>query len=194
VGGDPGSQGVPSRPWYVFNNSWYLRCPIIGGSDPGGTESPDFTANLSFFNNAMQWCDPAGHSAHVCEPVEPVRNLDWRRSKQVSFDYDICNRGDFKGFFAAPGDTGEPNGRVAIQPLFLDGRGGDFGLASGSEAAGAGVPHSLARLNGRDAAIRPGASGRLNMGAWQSYGLTSVPDLEDQADRILSGLGVLPAG
>src|SRR5262245_22036141 len=44
-----GTNTMPTRPWYVFNNSWYLRCPLIGGNNPCGNlqinaanESNDF--------------------------------------------------------------------------------------------------------------------------------------------------------
>jgi hypothetical protein len=45
------------------------------------------------------------------------------------------------------------------------------------------------RREGPDAAIRPDASGRLDIGAWQAYGLTAVPELGDRAERILAALG-----
>jgi hypothetical protein len=185
---DGASQIVPIRPWYVFNNSWYLRCPIIGGSDPNRSpqEGPDFTANLSFFNNAMKWCDADAYPAPVCEPparVKLVQFFDWNRSANVSFDYDVCDRADFKSSFAQPPGMGEPHGRQATRPIFVGGPWGDFRLAPESEAIGGGLPEELARLEGPDAAIRPGAPGRLDMGAWQTYGLTSVPDLEEQAAR-----------
>jgi hypothetical protein len=54
---DPESEGVPVFPWFVFNNSWHLRCPIIGGKNPTlppAGEGPDFTAHLNFFNNAFE--------------------------------------------------------------------------------------------------------------------------------------------
>jgi len=190
-GDDGSSQIVPTRPWYVFNNSWYLRCPIIGGSDPKRSpqEGPDFTANLSFFNNAMKWCDADAYPAPVCEVparVKLVQFFDWSRSPSVSFDHDMCDRADFKGSFAPPADTGEPNGRQATRPFFVGGPWGDFRLTPDSEAAGGGVLERLARVEGPDAAIRPDASGRLDIGAWQAYGLTSVPELEDRAERILA--------
>src|SRR5262249_51296602 len=28
------SERVPCKPWYVFNNSWHLRCPVVGGANP----------------------------------------------------------------------------------------------------------------------------------------------------------------
>jgi hypothetical protein len=187
---EPGSRSaVPSAPWYVFNNSWYLRCPIVGGSDPNAswsTESPDFTENLAFFNNAMQWCDPAAHRERVCEMTDMVTNFDWARSPGVDFDHDVCSRADFKRFFAPPGVVGEPHGIAAMRPLFRDARAGDFILAPGSEAIGAGLRKDLSTFAGTPATIRTSPNGTLDMGAHQPYGLTSVPLLESESARLLA--------
>jgi hypothetical protein len=190
---DPGSRSdVPSAPWYVFNNSWHLRCPIIGGSDPGAswaTEGPDFTAKLAFFNNAMQWCDPEAHRERVCEMTDMVMNFDWASSSGVLFDHDICSRTDFKRFFAPQGGMGEPNGIAATRRIFCDARAGDFTLAPLSEALGTGLRQDLATSAGAAASIEPAADGSLNRGACQSYGLTSVPALECEPARLVAAFG-----
>jgi hypothetical protein len=191
---DPGSYSdtVPSRPWYVFNNSWYLRCPLIGGNDPHGDpqtnatdESNDFTNHLTFFNNAIEWCDATRHGSEVCETIELIKNFDWRKSEDVLFDLDICNRTDFKQGFAPPG-RGEEHGIVARRPIFVEATNGDFRPASDSEAVGSGGNLQLATSSGDLAPIQPGQDGLLNRGALQSYGLTSVPDLDACLDNILT--------
>lgn len=98
---------VPAFPWFVFNNSWHLRCPLIGGrNDPphiDGGEGPDFTARLDFFNNAFDWCDVGRDGPWLCQTIDLLHNFDLPRSVGVRFDYDICDRPDFFAFFAAAG-------------------------------------------------------------------------------------------
>jgi len=183
---DPESEGVPIFPWFVFNNSWHLRCPIIGGKNPTVPtegEGPDFTAHLDFFNNAFDWCD-VGRDGWLCEYIELMHNFDLPRSVGTHFDYDISDRPDFIAFFA--NGNGEEHGLVATRPIFKDGVNGDFALADGSGASRTGWVRSVDRAASAPSALRPQSDGSVNRGALQDYGLVQVPDLEVQATELLA--------
>ena len=194
---DVDSERTASLPWYVFNNSWYLRCPIIGGANgtlpSGGTlgqpvEGPDFVANLAFFNNAFVWCDLVQDGPWVCELVELIRNFDAARSAGTTFDYDICDRPDYFDYFRNLG-RGETNGLLATEPIFVDGWGGQFDPAPQSAARDTGWVGAVGQPGTSDADIRMQGNGKLNRGAVQDYGLIRVPALEAQADRLLTEFG-----
>jgi len=105
----------------------------------------------------------------------------------VSFDHDISNRGDFKRFLSPVGGGGEPNGIVADRPIFRDPQAGDFMPAQNSQALQTGLVKPLRRSDGGEESLRTaGHRPLLNRGAWQDYGLTSVPGLEQDSERILS--------
>jgi hypothetical protein len=77
------SERVPDFPWFVFNNSWHLRCPVISGGNepllPGG-ERMVFTEKLNFFNNAFEWCDTAQHGSWIGEYTNLIQEFDFGRS------------------------------------------------------------------------------------------------------------------
>lgn len=182
--GKAGERSVtPSFPWYVFNNSFHLRCPLIGGSDPGDPapgmprESFDFTDNLTVFNNAFEWGDPAAHRRGVCERTDMVMNFDWARSRTVLFDFNLSNRSDYVGFVRPTGSSNEANGLTVPGRLFRDGRGGDFRLADGSPGRGSADLRALAASPGRSLAIHAPAGG-LDRGARQGEGWVRVDGLE----------------
>jgi hypothetical protein len=177
---DIASERTPVLPWFVFNNSWHLRCPIVGGADGTGAEGPDFTSNLTFFNNAFTWCDAAHDGAWVCEPTKMMNNFDLAQCTGIDFDYDITTRDDFVNFFAADG-AGEAHGIVARRPIFRDSASGDFRLAEGSQATRSASTRGVAIASEQTAAPRLQADGTLNRGAWQDYGLIEVPALEAQS-------------
>jgi hypothetical protein len=186
---DPPSQDtsrVPVNPWYVFNNSWRLRCPVIGGSNPTvppGGEGPDFTAGLSFLNNAFVWCDPARDGPWVCEWIKLLQNFDLARCVDTRFDYNISDRWDFFDFLRKAGH--EAHGITAGRPIFADGADGHFPLARDSEARRSGVVETFAMVDGDTDSPRLHGDRTLNRGAQQDYGLTEMPKLEAQATRIL---------
>jgi hypothetical protein len=180
---DPESEGVPVFPWFVFNNSWHLRCPIIGGKNPTlppAGEGPDFTAHLNFFNNAFDWCDVTRDGTWLCECVDLMHNFDLGRSAGTRFDYNICDRLDFMGALEAAGQP-EAHGLFATRTIFMNGITGDFSLAAGSEAFRTGWVRSVDRPSSASGALRPQADGSLNRGAIQDYGPIEVPDLEAEA-------------
>lgn len=177
---EDGNPDVPDAPWYVFNNSWHLRCPIVGGAadelrDFG--EGPDFTANLHFFNNAFTWCSPARDGAWVCQPIEPLHNFDLAHSPGCSFDHDISDRCDFFAQLAEKKHA-EPRGLPTTRPIFVNAPAGNFALAPDSEARGSGVLSDVKTASGDLAPPRAQADKTLNRGAVQGYGMIQVPDLE----------------
>jgi hypothetical protein len=187
-----GSERVPDYPWFVFNNSWHLRCPIVGGAAgnlPDVGEGPDFTAKLDFFNNAFAWCSPARDGAWVCEWIEMLRYLDLAGSPATTFDRDICNREDFFDELARQHHA-EANGLPAKRPIFMNAAAGNFALAGNSEAQDTGAVRGvcLARSDA-ETELRPQANGKLNRGAVQDYGLVQVPALEAQSRTLLAEIG-----
>lgn len=187
---EDGNPDLPDAPWYVFNNSWHLRCPIVGGANftlPPFGEGPDITANLQFFNNAFSWCSEARDGAWVCQEIDLLHNFDLKSSSGCSFDHDISNRCDF---FAQLTDLGhaEPHGTAATRPVFVNAPAGNFTLASGSEARGTGKVRSVATMAGAEALLLAQADGSVNRGACQDYGLIQVPESEAGAAAVLAEL------
>jgi hypothetical protein len=177
---------VPDHPWYVFNNSWHLRCPVIGGSNPTvplGGEGPDFTAKLAFLNNAFVWCDPARYGSSVCEWINLLQNFDLTRCIDTRFDYSISDRWDFLASLQKSGH--EAHGMVASHPIFSDAPAGDFTLAPDSGACRSGIIEKFTMVDGDTDSPRLHGDRTLNRGAQQDYGLTEMPKLEAQATRIL---------
>lgn len=190
---DPASERVPDFPWFVFNNSWHLRCPIIGGAGPSPSPDepgPDFTARLEFFNNAFGWCSPDRDGAWVCEPIELIRNFDMRRSIHTRFDYSVTDRRDAIDYFRHS-DWDEAHGCVTPGPVFEDTAAGRLALAAGSPGTGSGWTRTdIARASpAGPAAIRPQSDGTLNRGAFQEYGLIEVPELEAETTALLAKMG-----
>jgi hypothetical protein len=189
---DPRSQDtsrVPVAPWYVFNNSWRLRCPVVGGSNPTvppGGEGPDFTARLSFLNNAFVWCDPARDGPSVCEWIKLLQNFDLARGVDTRFDYNISDRWDFFDFLWKAGH--ETHGITAGHPIFADAADRAFPLARDSEARRSGVVETFAMVDGDTDSPRLHGDRTPNRGAQQDYGLTEMPKLEAQATAILAEL------
>ena len=183
---DAETEGVPAFPWFVFNNSWHLRCPLIGGANPAvpaNGEGPDFTAHLDFFNNAFDWCNPLDDGAWLCEWVELLRNFDLVRTLDSRFDYDICDLPNFFSVLAEAGH-GEAHGLRASRPIFNGSSVGDFTLAADSQALGSGWIRGVERPTGAPAGLRLQEDGSLNRGAVQDYRLIEVPDLEAEAETV----------
>lgn len=187
---------LPDHPYYVFNNSWYLRCPIVGGASPQLPElgeGPDFTAHLGFFNNAFTWCDPGLHGEWVCELIELMRFFDLAKSPATSFDYDITDRADYLAYFQRDGQ-GEAHGVLATRPIFDDPAAGRFTLPGNSQARDCGRTEAVELADSRGLAeLQLQANGLLSRGAYQDYGLTKVPLLEAATDDLLAELAQDPA-
>jgi hypothetical protein len=168
---------LPDSPYYVFNNSWYLRCPII----PGDENAPARTRGLKFYNNVAQFCVPADYPAEkprVCEQVPYFENFDWR-SEKVSFDNNFSNHRCFPKLLRDHGQ--EENGRPVLPPIFEDPRQGHFAPVVGSTIIGAGRAFSIEVAGGGHIEV----PAKTNAGAVQPDGsLLSVPDLEAQAVAI----------
>jgi hypothetical protein len=173
---DPATKVTPTHPWFVFNNSWHLRCPLIGGASPAlpkSGEGPDFTANLDFFNNAFVWCDPGRYGPGVCELVELIRHFDWPRSIGTTFDHDICGRDDYFRWFPAR-SGGEANGTLATRPVFANPGAGIFELTADSQARGNGWARSVSASPPTPSTpptgvpLRPQADGTLNQGCFRA--------------------------
>ncbi|MFQ5467246.1 MAG: hypothetical protein ACE5DS_03830, partial [Kiloniellaceae bacterium] len=77
------------HPIYVFHNSWYLRSPIAGG----GRSGP-----LRFWNNAMEFCDPAA-GREPCAEVSFFSTYDgddFRGARISHYSYRVDNH-EFRG-------------------------------------------------------------------------------------------------
>ncbi len=129
---------LPHHPHYVFNNSWYLRAPLL---------KKGRLRHLRHFNNAIAYARPEHHPVGVvdlgrrmigvgapnprCEgnaPPEEPFTKQWRRF-DIRFHDDVCNHPDFpaglrKEGYAVRGDYADPGFHAA--------RDGDFVLASDS--------------------------------------------------------------
>ncbi|MEX2297583.1 MAG: hypothetical protein WD715_09215 [Dongiaceae bacterium] len=139
-------EGAPNvhapGPLYAFNNSWYLRAPLIkrGRLD-----------EIRHWNNAIEFCSPGGHAADICPPdvkyfdgfalapgSEDGRNLiDWD-DEAFSFAFDLSNHPKFPAGLNAAGyrvgGLSVPFGRG----LFRDPAAGDLVLQDDSAGIGSG--------------------------------------------------------
>lgn len=192
------TQEVPDAPWYVFNNSWLLRCPIIGGSNstlpgdnepsPDIVEGPDYTEKLSFFNNAFVWCDPASTDNWVCETISLIWNFDWKTSKSLYFDANISDRGDY---FALMRErySAEMNGVLATAPIFVNAGAGNFCPSARSAVLNAGLSPLIELHDRTTAQIRVSPDGtQPNCGKFQDYGPTEVLALEAQYTALAAAI------
>lgn len=169
---------VPQFPWYVFNNSFVLRCPIVGGGaerlpqPPDTGIGPDFTAHLGFINNAFEWCSQEV-GIWVCEWIEMLRNFETHADDGVRFDASLTNRQDYIDQ-ARSLEAGEGAALHTAAPLFAKAAKGDFALVADSPGRGSAELTALAAPNGETYAIRPNADGSLHRGAVQDYGFVSL--------------------
>jgi hypothetical protein len=170
------SEPMPDAPVYVFNNSWYLRCPVLAGDPP-----PDDyrIRGLNFRNNAIQYCAPQqepvpGRKLPVCEAhVRYIANLRWA-SALGTIDDTISNHCAFPASLQQHGH--EANGIAAKRKIFNAGAAGDLTLDANSEARGTGVAFDLVLPDGSRIAVYP-----ADRGAWQGPALIAVPELESMA-------------
>lgn len=178
---------APDHPWYVFNNSFRLRGPLIGGAAASIDEpdvfgiGPNITANLTFANNVFEWGEPDEFDDYTCAWIEMVRHFEKRADDNVVFDASLCNRPDYLTDVATHG--WERNGLVVEAPLFRDGPAGDLRLAEASPGLNAAIPLTIETDDG-PFMVEPGDGG-THRGAWQSYGLTRLcpAELTTASDR-----------
>lgn len=115
----------PKLPFYVFHNSWYLRCFVTKQSK---------TRRLKHFNNAVQFCDPPNYPDCVCKSGRNFfdENFDINAfGDEIEFDYDLSNR-EFPKALLAAGQ--EQHGISDTGFGFLDPTSGDLQLKSRSMA------------------------------------------------------------
>ncbi|WP_428926333.1 right-handed parallel beta-helix repeat-containing protein [Marinibacterium sp. SX1] len=168
----------PEMPWYVVNNSFFLRCPLIGGAAASVNHpdlfaiGPDVTTRLTFANNVFEWCGPQDYDDYTCAWIDLVRHFHKREDDGVVFDGSLTNRGDYlRDVHARHG--WETGGIIQAAPLFRDGPGGDLRLAPDSAGLHSGLPLIIETPEG-PAEVEPGDGG-LNRGAWQDgYGLARL--------------------
>lgn len=167
----------PQHPWYIFNNSFRLRAPLIGGAAESIAKpdlfgiGPDVSSHLTFANNVFEWCGPDEFDDYVCSWIELIRNFQQRDGDAVIFDGSLCNRPDYLAD-ARTNYGWEQNGRLAAAPLFRDGPGGDLRLAEASPGLDSAIALTIETEDGPHK-VRPGETG-THRGAWQSYGLTEL--------------------
>lgn len=184
---------VPEFPWYVINNSFFLRCPIIGGANPHipvSGEGPDMTANLNFINNAFAFA-PLTPCDWTVVPIEPIRNFSFAHSSNVRFDYSLWSWCP-PYLYAPNGSAGtwfERSGIKSTSQVFqfahpVVTRPADFKLAARSSGLSSASLQVVERPQGRADEAKKNKNGKLHRGAWQDYGLTSFKRLEAEARRI----------
>lgn len=194
---DGGMDGTPEFPWYVIHNSWRLRCPIVGGANatlPPDGEGPDFTAEMTFANNAFDWPPAPTGNPWLSTPMMPLRNLSFAMSRALLFDGNLWTGwGSYDYAAGLPAGGGwERHGVRSERPLFTR---GTFVLKAGSPGLGSAVPLYVATPSGK-VTLRADSDGTLHRGAVQAYGLVSIPDLEAQGEalaRTIDPTAVLPS-
>ena len=168
-----GSEPVPDTPIYFFNNSWFLRCPLAVG-DP--TPDEYNIRNLTFLNNAIQYCRPrapptTGSPPPLCESgVRYMANIRWT-ADLGTIDHTLSDHPDFPAVLRREGH--EAHGATATRPIFTYADAGDLALSVDSEARGSATVISLRLPDGSDISVRP-----ADRGAWQGVALIAVPELE----------------
>ncbi|MCB1343556.1 MAG: right-handed parallel beta-helix repeat-containing protein [Pseudooceanicola sp.] len=168
---------TPTLPWYVFNNSFFLRCPLIGGAACSVDEpdlfgiGPDITNHLTFANNVFEWCEAGEHDDYTATWIELVRNFRKRPEDGVVFDGSLSNRWDY---FEAVSDRygWEENGQWAEGKLFEDGPGGDLRLRVGSPGLESAMPLTIRGPDKVYGIVT--ANGRIDRGAWQGDSLVRI--------------------
>lgn len=168
---------TPDRPWYIFNNSFFLRCPLIGGAACSLDEpdrlgiGPDITRHLTFANNVFEWCDPDAFDDYTATWIELVRSFRQVRDDGVIFDGNLGNREDYFEKVASL-YCWETNGICVHGRLFADGPAGDLTLPPDSPGLNSAIGLTIETPDG-PFEVCPGDYG-THRGAWQSYGLTRM--------------------
>ncbi|HEV8309364.1 MAG TPA: hypothetical protein VGW35_17025 [Methylomirabilota bacterium] len=136
------SRGLPERPIYVFNNSWYLRSPVAGRGR---------TSDLRHWNNAIRFCRPEpgvpgcfwlveGGEAQPVPLVDPRFTftgtwLDHDRISHPQFPELIQNQNP-----GAPPKEGQEREGRRVDPPFRNVDGWDFTIGDAEWAEGGRIP------------------------------------------------------
>ena len=155
--GDPNNGGAvfkenkgpfPTRPVYVFHNTWYLRSTYVkGGRIP----------ELTHFNNAIVYARAADHPPGLVDDNKPMFGADflddWKQSDSV-FDHDYCHHPQYDPMARRSGGRPAPGG---ADPRFKDRENYEFTPDEGSPLMMAGktrrifladeTPWDVARLH-----------------------------------------------
>ena len=154
----PKHQRVSEGMHYIFNNSWFLRAPII---------KKKMLQNLWHFNNAVEYAD-TGSGVLTGRDGTPNFAKDWRRLN-IRFFNDCIAHPDYPKHLMCQGFALEPG--HSENPGFRDAARGDFGLRAHAAARGKGLPEELALSDGSPWTL----PSQLHLGAHQDQGRIAPP-------------------
>ncbi len=147
---------LPSRPVYVFHNSWYLRSSYVKKGK---------LRKFNHFNNAIEYASAEVHGPDV---VKPTRRMfgdafkhSWSRL-HIRFENDLCNHREFPHYYAEV--RGMQIQGIHDQPLFREPHNGYFAPQIGEKKSpliGWGKAKDIERPNGATWEVPAG----LNIGA-----------------------------
>lgn len=184
------------KPIYVFNNSWYVRAPLIAGG----------RAKFRAWNNATEFCDPKAmppgmcvadfETEHTCVQspagaADPFANRFPVELDQVPFfdcfaaspgdesSHGISNHPDFPDKLA---EVGFPFAGWHGDPGFINAHAGDFRLRPDSLARGKGCVVTRGRDGSLVCSSAEKAAGP-DIGAYQGNALVEGPDYVNQGDE-----------
>ena len=184
------------EPIYVFNNSWYVRAPVVDGG----------IAKFRAWNNATLFCDPDAIAPGMCvaeyamgercAQAAPGATISIPNRFPIGLDrvpfvdcfaagsggaaasYGISNHPDFPDKLA---ELGYPVGGLHGDPGFVDARIGDFRLRPESLARGKGCTVSRAS-DGSLTCSSSGGTAQPDIGAYQQNALIQGPDYLNYGD------------
>ena len=185
------------EPIYVFNNSWYVRAPVVDGG----------IAKFRAWNNATLFCDPdvvapgmcvaEFEMGEHCAQSAPGATISTPNRFPIGLDrvpfidcfaaagvgaaasYGISNHPDFPEKLAA---LGYPVTGLHGDPGFVDARNGDFRLRSDSLARGKACTVTRAS-DGSLTCVSSGAAAKPDLGAYQQDVLIEGPDYSYHGDE-----------
>lgn len=187
---------VLDEPIYVFNNSWYVRAPLVDGG----------TAQFRAWNNATLFCDPNVLAPGMCvadyqterECVEAapgstdgvpnrfplgldrVPFIDCAAAGSASHaSHGISNHPDYPDKLA---ELGYPVSGIHGDPGFVNGPMGDFRLRPDSLARGKGCT-VIRTAGGPLACPEPATGSAPDIGAYQGDALVDGPDYLHRGDE-----------
>jgi hypothetical protein len=185
------------EPIYVFDNSWYVRAPVVDGG----------IAKFRAWNNATLFCDPdvvapgmcvaEFEMGERCAQTAPGATISVPNRFPIGLDrvpfidcfaaegggaaagHGISNHPDFPEKLAA---LGYPVSGVHGDPGFVDARSGDFRLRPDSLARGRGC-NVIRMSDGSLTCVSSDAATNPDIGAYQQDALVVGPDYLDHGDE-----------
>jgi hypothetical protein len=184
------------EPIYVFNNSWYIRAPVVNGG----------TAKFRAWNNATLFCDPDVLAPGMCVAdyvtetecvqaapgstdgvpnrfplgLDRVPFIDCFATTPGDFgSHGISNHPDYPDKLA---ELGYPLSGIHGDPGFVNGPTGDFRLRPDSLARGQGCT-VIRAANGSLACLEPVAGPAPDIGAYQGDLPVEGPDYLYRGDE-----------